>query len=265
MHPAPPAKNRRRGFTLVELLFALPLAALMLGGAMTLFIESQRLTQRATVQVQGSQDAATGLQYVLSNAREALMFALPPDTAGTNTNGLAFTPPTGTAAGYESGSGASAYNTGVEFAMPATTNYSLLGSGGTQLNLSPGGYNRGTTGDLLWVYRSDAQGNPAPTNGQYLWSRRRPAGAPSDGSQDVSQVICKFLLTRHGDGTSAGDAVQFIGKNTAGTDITSAFEMEVKIVCGDLTSINGTQTNEATDGTSVDKLYGKCALMRNHA
>ena len=249
----------RRGFTLTEVMFALPLVALMMLGAMTLFIESQRLTQRAGVQIQGSQDASVGLQYVLSNAREALEFALPPDTTTTNTNGLAFTPPTGVVANYESGT----YNTAVEFEMPAATTYSVLGSSGTAVS-GASGYDRTTPGDLLWVYRGDASGNPAPTNGQYLWSRRRPAGAPSNGTQDVSQKISRFLLTKHADNSDAVDAVQFVGKNTAGTDITSAFEMEVKLVCGDLTAINGTQTNEASDGTSVNKLYGKCALMRNH-
>ena len=42
------------------------------------------------------------------------------------------------------------------------------------------------------------------------------------------------------------------------------YELEFKLVCGDQTAINGTQTNEASDGSSITSLSGKCALMRNH-
>ncbi len=252
--------GRQGGFTLVEAVVGTVLISLVFLGTMQLFIESQRGVQRTGVQVQASQDAAIGLQYVLSNAREAWRFALPADGAGS------FLPPGGALSEYQSSTGA---NTALELIMPASTNYALRDASGSRFTLAPGGYDRTAQagGDILWIYRGDApapgafnpavRGNPNASSGKYLWACRRPAGAINAG-QDRFQVICKLILTKHSDGSAAADAVQF---SRPASGVTS--EVEVKIVSGDTTSINGTQTNEATDGSSVDALYGKCALMRN--
>lgn len=267
-----------RGFTLVEALIGTMLMSLLLLGAMTLFIESQRATQRVSVQVQGSQDAGLGLQYVLGNAREAYQFALPSDPAPSDPSALTFAPPDGNVNNYiyayQVNGANMTINTAIELQLPAaatsvkvqggaaTVGLNVLGSSSV-ISPAPPAYDRTGGGDLLWVYRGDALGNPVPATGQYLWSKRRPAGA-TNAAQDVNRVICKFLLTKHADGTPAFDAVQFVDKYTTGTDITSSTrEMELKIVSGDVTAINGTQTNEATNGASVNQLYGKCALMRN--
>ena len=253
-------RGRQGGFTLVEAVVGTVLISLVFLGTMQLFIESQRGVQRTGVQVQASQDAAIGLQYVLSNARESWRFALPADGAGS------FLPPGGALSEYQSSTGA---NTALELILPAQVNYTLHDAGGSKFVLSPGGYDRTAQagGDILWVYRGDApapgafnpavRGNPNASSGKYLWACRRPAGAINAG-QDRFQVICKLILTKHSDGSAATDAVQF---SRPASGVTS--EVEVKIVSGDTTSINGTQTNEATDGSSVDALYGKCALMRN--
>ncbi len=258
-------RRRRRGFnqsgfTLVEAVVGTVLISLVFLGTMQLFIESQRGVQRTGVQVQASQDAAIGLQYVLSNARESWRFALPAD------GGSSFLVPGGVISDYQSSTGA---NTALEMVMPALTNYALRDQAGSKFTLTPGGYDRTAQagGDILWVYRGDApapgafnpavRGNPNANSGKYLWACRRPAGA-TDATQDRYQVICKLILTKRADGTAATDAVQF-GRPSSGV----SSEIEVKIVSGDATSINGTQTNEATDGSSVNAMYGKCALMRN--
>lgn len=257
---SPKLCRRQHGFTLVEAVVATALISLVFLGTMQLFIESQRGVQRTGVQVQGSQDAAIGLQYVLSNARQSWRFALPSDGASS------FPVPGGAVTDYISSTGA---NAALELILPATINYALRDASGAKFTLSPGGFDRSAQagGDILWIYRGNApaagtfdptvRGIPNANNGKYLWACRRPAGAV-DATQDRYQVVCKLILTQHADGSAATDAVQFNRPSSGATG-----EIEVKIVCGDVTSINGTQTNEATDGSSVNSLYGKCALMRN--
>ena len=287
-------RRASRGFTLTEVMVTLPLVALLFGGTITLFTESQRVVQRTSVAVQASQDAAIGMQYVLGNTREAIQFALPPDTASINTNGMAFLPPDGNVNDYEaSGTNAAGaavtFNTAVELMMPAAATFKSGGATVTGLNVldrsgntyqvPPAGYDRtvpqlsgGTPinpppGDIVCIYRGDGSGNASPGSGQFLWSVRCPAGANYNNPANYRlQKLCKLILTKHADGTPATDAVQFTGRNTPGTDIPSAmsYELECKLVCGDQTLIQGTQTNEAGNGSSVSALVGKCALLRNH-
>ena len=284
------ARQKRRarragGFTLPEVMVALPLVALLFGGTITLFLESQRIVQRTGVTVQSSQDAGVGLRFISTTTREAIRFSLPPDTTSANTNGLAFLPPDGNLSDYQNGS----INTAVELLMPAaaasvkttgqaaTPGFNVLDRSGNPI--FPTGYDRTQTevsggipvsplvGDILCIYRGDALGNASPSAGQFLWAFRRPAGTNLyDASHDIRQKLCRLILTQHADGTPATDAVQFIGCHTSNTDIPSSmpYELEFKLICGDQTSINGTQTNEAGDGSSITALSGRCALLRNH-
>ena len=280
-------RSASRGFSLMEVMVTLPLVALLFGGTITLFTEAQRMVQRTSVSVQASQDAATGMQYIVGTTRESIQFALPPDTANVNTNGMAFLPPDGNVNDYQ----INGNNTAVEVMLPAaaasvktsgqpaTPGFNVLDRNGNLYSAPPNGYDRtvpllssGTPlnpppGDIICIYRGDLYGNPSPSSGQFLWSLRCPAGTNLyNPSTYVLQKRCKLILTKHADGTAATDAVQFIGRNTSHTDIPASmpYELEFKIICGDQTSINGTQTNEATDGTSISTLVGKCALLRNH-
>ena len=264
---------------------ALPLVMLLFGGTITLFLQSQRLVQRTSVAVQSSQDAGVGLQFINGTTREAIQFSLPPDTTTVNTNGLAFLPPDGNVNDYQNGS----TNTAVELLLPAaatsqkatgqpaTPGFDVLDRSGNPI--APTGYDRTQTevssgtpvsplvGDILCIYRGDSSGNASPSAGQFLWAVRRPAGTSLyDPSHDTLQKLCRLVLTKHADGTPATDAVQFIGCKTSNSDIPASmpYELEFKLICGDQTAINGTQTNEASDGSSITSLAGKCALMRNH-
>ncbi len=269
----------------MEVMATLPLVALLFGGTITLFIGSQRMVQRTGVAVQSSQDAGVGAQFITSTTREAIQFSLPGDTTSTNTNGLAFFPPDGNPNDYQNGS----ISTAVEVLLPApvtsvkttgqtaTPGFNVFDRTGSPI--TPSGYDRTQTevsggipvnplaGDFLCIYRGDAFGNASPSAGQYLWAVKRPAGTSLyDSSHDVQQKLCRLILTQHADGTPATDAVQFIGCRTSNTDIPSSmpYELEFKLICGDQTAINGTQTNEAGDGSSITTLSGRCALMRNH-
>lgn len=274
----------RRGFTLAEVMVTLPLVLLLFGGTIALFLGSQRIVQRVSVTTQASQDAAVGQQYINSIARESIQFALPPDTAAANTNGMAFLAPDGNPNDYQTGG----INTAVEFLLPAAAKFkagnatvfgfNVLDRNGNVYPVPPGGYDRTVTqisngipinpppGDIVCIYRGDASSTPAPGNGQYLWSVRCPA--PKDYNNPANyetRKVCKFILTKHADSNPATDAVQFIGRYTSHTDIPGSmpYELEFKLVCGDQTAINKTQTNEAGDGTSVSTLVSKCALLRN--
>ncbi len=287
-HTALKQQNKPRhatGFTLAEVMVALPLVMLLFGGTITLFLQSQRLVQRTSVAVQSSQDAGVGLQFISGTTREAIQFSLPPDTTSANTNGLAFLPPDGNLSDYQNGS----INTAVEMLLPAaaasqkatgqkaTLGFDVLDRNGAPI--FPTGYDRTQTqvssgtpvspllGDMVCIYRGDALGNASPSSGQFLWSLRRLAGMNLyDSSQDIHQKLCRLILTQHTDGTPATEAVQFIGCHTVNSDIPGSmpYELEFKLICGDQTSINGTQTNEGSGSGSITSLSGKCALMRNH-
>ena len=163
-----------RGFTLTEVMVTLPLVVLLFGGTMTLFVASQRLVQRTSVTVQASQDAATGQQYIADTAREAIQFALPPDTAAVNTNGMAFLAPDGNPGDYQTGG----TNTAVELMMPEVVPLNLLDRNGNAI--APAGYDRTVPqlsggvpinpppGDIVCIYRGDVNSNPSPGSGQYL-------------------------------------------------------------------------------------------------
>ncbi len=273
----------------MEVMVALPLVALLFGGTITLFLGSQRMVQRTCVSVQSSRDAGVGLQYISSTTREAILFSLPPDTTSANTNGLAFLPPDGNVSDYQNVTQNGIINTAVELLLPAaaasvktagqaaTPGLNLLDRSGnpaapsaydrTQAQVSSGTPISPLVGDIVWIYRGDASGNPSPSSGQFLWSLRRPAGTNlNDSSQDIHQKLCRLILTLHADGTAATDAVQFIGCKTPSSDIPGSmpYELEYKLICGDQTSINGTQTNEAGNGSSITSLSGRCALLRNH-
>ena len=278
-------RTRSRGFTLAEVMVTLPLVALLFGGTITLFTEAQRMVQRTSVSVQANQDAAVGLQAIVGTTREAIQFALPPDTTTVNTNGMAFLPPDGNVSDYQ----VNGHNTAVELLLPAAASFksgstavpglNVLDRSGNAYLVPPAGYDRTVTqvsagtpvnpppGAIVCIYRGDSSGNASPSSGQYLWSVRCPGGANYNYPANyVRQRLCRLILTKHADGSPATDAVQFIGRNTPGADIPASrpYELEFKLVCGDQTSINRTQTNEAGDGSSVSALVGKCALLRNH-
>ena len=282
-------KQRQRGFTLMEVMVALPLVMLLFGGTMTLFLGAQQVVQRTGVSVQSSQDAGVGFQFIGSTTREAIQFSLPGDTTSANTNGMAFLPPDGNVNDYQNVTSTGTISTAVELLLPAAaTSPKATGQAATPcLNvldrsgaaIMPPAYDRtqsqvssGTPvsplpGDIMCIYRGDAAGNASPAAGQFLWLVRRPAGTNLyDGSHDIHQKLCRLILTQHADGTAATDAVQFIGCKTPNSDIpiSMPYELEYKLICGDRTSINGTQTNEAGDGSSITSLSGRCALMRNH-
>lgn len=268
---------------------ALPLVALLFGGTITLFLEAQRVVQRTSVSVQSSQDAGVGQQFISGTTREAILFSLPPDTTSANTNGMAFLPPDGNVNDYQNVTQSGSINTAVELLLPAaaasvkntgqaaTPGLNVLDRSGA--TITPPAYDRTQTqvsggkpvsplvGDIVCIYRGDALGNASPAAGQYLWSIRRSAGTNlNDSTHDIRQKLCRLLLTQHADGTPAIDAVQFIGCKSPGSDIPASmpYELEFKLICGDQTSINGTQTNEAGDGSSITALSGRCALLRNH-
>jgi prepilin-type N-terminal cleavage/methylation domain-containing protein len=271
----------QRGFTLMEVMVAMPLALLLLVGAFSLFLGATQMASKTSAQITTAQDAANSVQHVIELVREAQWFCLPGDSAvETNANGtnggslaLGFVPQTGASAnGYETtlASGETIY-TGVEITVPTYlqptdvgytgSSYSaitVLNKSGSDiaLNSTTLPYNRdaypiGMT--VLLIYRGDSNMTPDPTAGGYLWE----GDIAANGTLTNAWAMCKTVAT------GAQDAVQFVRPYENGEAL--PYQMEVKITSGTYSAINNQQTDEEGNGTYTSQLVGKCVLMRDHA
>ncbi len=277
---------QRSGFTLVETMIASTLMGLIFVGAMTLFLASTQTALRTTVQNQSNVDGSNGLQYALSNAREAYAFRLPgePVDNGANSGSAtpmppspAWTPPftNDPVSNYQCTlSDGTVVNTGVELVFPALATASLLRSGATDIvSPAPTIYDRTkmSLGSLLWIYRADKVagpgstwiGRPNPANGRYLWAKGQDAygNAVNIG---VSRMVLQTLAgTVSAD--RAGRAVEFTRNIPANQSPTNPAitEIAVKLVCGDYSPFTGTQTNVNSSVTGITSMTGKCSMVRN--
>ena len=277
----PVSQRRRRiarqsGFTLLEMVIAVSLTSLMVLGAMDLLINSSRATVRTQAQIFATGDAANSIQQVIAQLREASTFTLPTSSVA-NTPETGWNTPTGTSAGqFSTTLNTLPINTAIEITAPialtpTANNYkpgvqtiqvqNMAGTGSWPI--SP--YNtQGAGSAVTLIYRGDPDGTPdpdptnntAPGAGTYLWQYT----IPSDNSFNVTThpptALCKSV-------SSASDAIQFVRPvyNTQ----PEQNQVEIKIISGYYSPINGTQTNEETNGASSSQLTGKCVYMRDHA
>lgn len=235
------------GFTLLETMFAVSLMSLIFLGTMGLYLTAVRTAARTTVETQATQDAAMGMQHVLHDAREALWFTLPSDTNND------FMPPPGyVKSDFQAfATGRPTVDTCVQIAFPRLPAAPTAFFNAVGRPVSATLFDRSTpaTG-TLWVYRADKNGVPNKTAGKYLWA------TGSEMGQTVNGPFARMLLT------TAYNAVQFSRPTDSGGAVVP-YQLEVKLVSGDYSPINGNQSNEATDGAGVTILDGKCAWMRN--
>jgi type II secretory pathway pseudopilin PulG len=283
--------NRRQaGFSLLEMGIAVTLMAMIFIGTMTMYLSMARTTMRSQSEVYSSAAAANALQYMIQQSREAYDFKLPLEYSvinGTPAAGTQFTVANypdqfqGTAAvacvspnsnsNYDSNYQAKykvngnwvIINTAVVLFMPKTVsgNISVLKSDGVSTyTYTPGGgvdntmYDRtqGAPGNAILYYRSDAGGVPDPLDGQYLWEY-----SLWDSGATINKKLVQLFDTQ-ATANAVPNAVQF-DRPTA-----LPFQLEMKIICGNYSPINGVQTNEATNGSDATALTGKCVLMRDH-
>ena len=275
------ASRRRRqgGYGLLEMVISIAIMSLVFLGATFLLDTSARTAARTQAQIYASGDAANSIQSVVSVLREADSFTLPVgQAAGVAETGWIV--PSGTTATqfYATLSG-QAFATAVEITAPGpltpayngykagVTDISVQSSSGAALVLNPNKapyaqtpyYNGavGTTTSL--IYRGDPDGTPDadPTNspvagaGTCLWQYKLLPDGTRDPVNNPNVKLCKSVA-------SASNAVQFVRPVFA--NAASANQVEVKIISGYYSPINGQQTNEEGNGATSQPDRGQVRL-----
>ena len=274
----PTRQAGQRGFTLLEMMIAVSLMALLFTGVMALFIAAARTSVRTQAQVYATNDAANSIQRVVADLREAQSFALPTSvvTAQAEEGWI-------TLSGTTLSQFATTYNTEtINTAIQMTTPPALIGSangytqaGVTQIKI------QNSTGTIsvpvqpyqsdgmssttaFLYYRGDADGTPDadPTGssvanaGTYFWRYSIPSSQAFvlDVAHGNPFPICKSV-------SIAPNAVQFV--RPAYNNVPEKWQVELKIISGYYSPINGTQTIEG--GSGISQLSGKCVYMRDHS
>ncbi len=274
-------RGSRRGFTLLEMLIAISLMSLLFLGAMDLMIASSRTTLRTQAQIFATGDAANSIQAVIRQIREAQGFCLPTSqTAGAGEDG--WITPSGTTLGqFSTLLNGQTVNSAVEITAPpsltpAENNYKAgIGSiqvqrlDGSMLSLNGAGrtsppYDSQIAGTAVsLIYRGDPDGTPDPdptgsavkNAGTYLWQYAMPADGSFNPALHPPTALCKSVST-------APNSVQFVRPAYAG--LAEPNQLEIKIISGYYSPINGTQTNEEGNGDTSSQIVGKCVYMRDH-
>ncbi|HEX5324337.1 MAG TPA: hypothetical protein VFW40_11160 [Capsulimonadaceae bacterium] len=272
--------RRQAGFTLLETGIAVTLMAMIFIGTMTMYLSMARTTMRSQSEVYASAAAANALQYMIQQTREAYDFKLPEEQSSINgqytetfqgINGYAAaaagssTADSNYQATFTLGNNAQqTINTAVVLYSPPAwqANISFLKSDGVSAyTYTPSGdvnhllYNRYATqpGNGIIYYRADSGGTPDPLQGQYLWMY-----SLWDNGATLNKQLVKLFDTPAA-AANVPNAVQFDRP-----DPNKFHQLEMKIICGNYSPINGVQTNEATNGADSSSLTGKCVLMRDH-
>lgn len=236
--------NRRRGFTLLESLVGMTLVTLVMASTTGIYLTSLRVGSTAVNQSVTSHDAATAILMVESALREARRFELMEGGAWGET--------------YLSrdAAGDPVAVAGVHIVYPAAQAVSVVtnGSGATAtLSGNNGILHNGGDGVSLDVYRSDAEGRPAPSDGTHLWAKGYLNGGPLP-ERGVS--LCNNIATWCG-------AVQFIQPNTPGASTPLKNQLRLKVMTGQWDRLHKESTSDSTRG-AVTSLTGEHVYLRNH-
>ena len=286
------ASRRRlqRGYGLLEMVISIAIMSLVFLGATFLLDTSARTAARTQAQIYASGDAANSIQKVIAQLREANGFTVPV-SKDPGIPEIGWIVPSGTTAGQFvatlalPGGGTETFATAVEITQPGSltpgsngykagvTDISVQSSTGTAIVMNPTKspyvqkpYDNAAAGaTTVLIYRGDPDGTPDadPTGsavtgaGTYLWQYT----LPPDGTFNLAATppnqspLCKSVA-------SASNAVQFVRAVYA--NAASADQVQVKIISGYYSPINGQQTNEEGNGASSSQLIGKCVYMRDH-
>lgn len=279
-------RRSRRGFTLLEMLIAISLMSLLFLGAMNLVIDASRTTVRTQAQIFATSDAANSIQTIISQPgfgiREAQGFCLPTSqTAGVGEDG--WVTPSGTTLEqfFSTTQNGNPVNSAVEITAspslkPSEVSYKggiasiqVQRSDGTALSLDGTGrtsapYSNLAAGTAVsLIYRGDPDGTPDPDPtrsavkdaGTYLWQYALPADGSFNTALYPPKALCKSV-------SAASNSVQFVRPTYA--NVAEPNQLEIKIISGYYSPINGTQTNEESNGDTSSQMVGKCVYMRDH-
>ncbi|MDQ2799698.1 MAG: type II secretion system GspH family protein [Armatimonadota bacterium] len=245
------ARRRQRGFTMLEVVIAFTLISLIFTGVISLFLSASRTTLKASAQISANQDGSVALQRVMQAVREAQSFALPNETTGV---GGDFTVPANFAqSGFMTTLNGENIETAIEVSPPPSQTISLKNSSGA--TIAPTAFIRdGASPITFLIYRANPDGTTNPTSGTCLWEY-----SIQDAGATINQPLCRSIAA------AAPNAVQFVRPVIGTPPVPQPFQVEVKIISSYYSLVNGTQTNEQTNGSVTSGLSGKCVLMRNHA
>lgn len=280
-----PTKSQR-GFTLLEMMIAVSLMGMLFIGVMNLFIAATRTTIRTQAQIYATNDAANSIQNVVGQLREAQSFALPTGSVAMQAE-EGWIPLTGvTLDKFSTTFGTETIDTGLQLKSPPALNgpaNGYIAASGAQIQVQnastsiaipsqPYEATAGGSSKAVLIYRGDPDGTPdanpgtstVAKAGTYLWQYTIPADqtftllSVADPNPQIRNpvVICKSVST-------APNAVQFV-RPVYGTSpaVPQKWQVEIKIISGYYSPINGTQTMEG--GNGVSQLSGKCVYMRDH-
>lgn len=222
----------RRGFTVLEVLIASFLMALILFGTITLFGSAGATAVKVTAARQATINSAQVVQHVCDDIKEAYAVALP---NGAKTLSSALWEP-GNTGQYISSTGK---NTGIYLYRPASMTAPVNG-GLTIMDRAAKGQ------PYCLIYRGNRDESADPNAGTCLWKQY--------ASNDYRELLVDNIA-------SSPDAVQF---QVLSAGLTRS--AEVKIVCGEYSAIVGEQTGDNTgNGKKVLPVAGRTVALRNAA
>ena len=269
-------RTAQRGFTLLEMMISVSLMALLFTGVMDLFIASTRTTMRTQAQIYATNDAANSIQKVIGQMREAQLFALPTSQVAANAETGWVTLSGCSLTQFSTTYNTETINTAIELTSPpaltpaangytqAVTQIQVQNSAGTiSIPSQPYQADGGGSTSVYLIYRGDPDGTPDPNPtgsavakaGTYLWEYTVPVSQTFtlDLAHNNPTPLCKSVST-------APNGVQFVRPVYSG--VPEAWQVELKIISGYYSPINGTETMEGGSGAS--QLSGKCVYMRDH-
>lgn len=271
----PPARSRRRAFTLSEMMVTVGLLSLIGGAFIVMYAFSLRNAARITSSSFAAWDAATALDRVTLALREARRFEFmdngttgpvayqTPANPNNNPNYLLHLQPPQVVNSVDIVTGIHivfpAARAGVSANLPTRT-ASLTGADALADNHSDGA--------TLDFYRSDPQGRPAPADGTCLWMRGTLYGSPVPTDPNAAPGIDgKAVAT---DVAKVAGAVQFVQgqANTVSVKIvTGAYDIHTQSTVGTVaTGIQNTNGQMTSDnfGGGVTALTASNVYLRNH-
>lgn len=231
-HQAP--RPQRRGFTMLEIMIASALMAIVFIGAVALFGTASVTAAKVSAAKYASVNSAQATQRICDEIKEAYVAVLPDGTKTTTSSGPTWEP--GNASRFTSSSGK---ETGIYLYAPPSANVSV-GSGTLAI------MDRSALGvPMCLIYRGDAGGNAEPDSGTCLWRQ--------DAITNARVLLIDNIATHP-------DAVSFELRTATGALQDS---VEVKVVCGEWSMQAGYQSSDARNGSKVSGLGGRTVKLRN--
>ena len=273
LNPSKISRCRTGGFTLVEVLCAMSILALLMVGVFSLYVAELRMESRTQSDASGGGSGTNAIRQISECARESLYYLLPQETLVGNN--VSFTTQLATIAA--SGNNAYPSNPATRFANYTPSNFMNTNANGavcytgvffayppvvspinivTSQGVAPATpvrpYNQGgTSTSYVLFYRSDYQGNPQPATGKCVWETGTVNGVT------VDRAAIRSL------DNYAWNAVEFERPVNAQTGVVVWNEVQAKVVCGSYSLQSGVQSNESTDGTNASAVVGKTILLRD--